>query len=74
MISAEFFVKTTVRTFWKEMALSVIELLLPRKKGTATVNRTSHLTLAWQLFNELVTFSQPGWLKDFQDLEAGRWG
>lgn len=73
MISTEFFVKATVRTFWKEMALSVTELL-PREKGTATVNRTTHFTLAWQLFKALVTFSQSGWLKDFQDLEAGRWG
>lgn len=40
MISAEFFVKATVRTFWKEMALSVIELL-PREKGTATVEENN---------------------------------
>lgn len=73
MISTEFFVKATVRTFWKEMALPVTELL-PREKGTATVNRTTHRTLEWQLFKALVTFSQSGWLKDFQDLEAERWG
>jgi hypothetical protein len=63
MNSAEFFIKATDRTFWKETAPSLTGLL-PREKSSARVGgftggkkRTSYLAFLLQPFSKQVTFS-----------------